>query len=88
MLRGVEVFHGAAANADRVVVAIDVRVEPRGETEAVDAGRDAQVDEAIERAVDGGAVNFGQAGTHGVVEGLGRRMIGALEERLEHHPSL
>src|SRR5438552_348905 len=83
-----DVLHRTAPHAHGVVVAVDVGIEARGVPEAVDAYREAEPDEALERAVDGCTVDLRKMAPDLLEHVLGRWMVAAPEERLEHGATL
>ena len=71
-----------------MVVALDVGVEAGGEPDAVDAGREPEAHEPVERAVDGRPIDLGEAAAHVVVQRLRRRMVVPREQGVEHDTPL
>jgi hypothetical protein len=82
------VFHRFAALAHEVVVALDARVVAAGGAGLRDAAGESELDERLERAVDGGAVETGERVSDVRVQRVHRRVVRAAEERLEQRAAL
>ena len=83
-----DVEHRAAPVADQVVMEVEVGVVARRAPWDPRLGEQAEADEGLERAVDGGARNAGCAPSRDHEHLVDRRVLVVLEDGVEDRPAL